>query len=143
MFEHGDGEGEEAKLVLYNNELGVRCPLRVSSSKYEVFELDESLVGECYEECRMHITRHTHQVLARACCESRIVEAIPQLLKIKSAAHANELAAELSVATLISCGPKSYYVCVTASQKYLLSFNRYQFVLGRRLEVFVSGICRK
>ena len=38
--------------------------------------------------------------------------------------HANELAAELSVATLISCGTKSYYVCVTPVQKYLLSFNK-------------------
>ena len=122
VYEHDDEEGKENKLVLYNNELGVRCPIRVSSCNYEIFDLDESLVGKYYGECRMQINRHIHQQVSRAYCESRRVEVIPSLLKIKSTAHANELAAELSVATLISCGTKSYYVCVTPVQKYLLSF---------------------
>ena len=50
VYEHDDEEGEESKLVLYNSDLGVRCPIRVSSCNYEVVDLDESAVGMFYEE---------------------------------------------------------------------------------------------
>ena len=40
VYEHDNDDGEESKLMLYNNELGVRCPIRVSSCNYEIFELD-------------------------------------------------------------------------------------------------------
>ena len=86
VYEHENDEGEENKLMVYSNELGVRCPIRVSSCNYESFELDEDWVERYYEECRMQITRPTHQQTTRAYCESRRVEVIPNLLKIKSAA---------------------------------------------------------
>ena len=60
VYEHDDEEGEESKLVLYNNELGVRCPIKVSSCNYEIFDLDESAVGKFYEECRMNEDQQTH-----------------------------------------------------------------------------------
>ena len=63
--------------MLYNSNVGVRCPIRVSSCNYEIFDLDESAVGKVYEECKMSVNRHIHQQVTRAYCESRRVEGLP------------------------------------------------------------------